>query len=689
MALALLDPEGTVLVDRSQGSAHPRDAAIPEQRVSDHESDTAPFSRWVETYHQLASPSCPDPAYALEPAPTGCNEGTRVATADDPAVLIAEAEAAGAGRSAVAVVSQVRPELLVVDLDGCAEQVLLPLIAAATGTSAVLAYVAKSGSSDSRHVAFAVTPTGRPAAAAAVDKVRRTHGLSAKAVDIRSPRHYLRLPGSASLKGAGVCWPVTVEGARMTAVATAERLRAALAAVEGAWSPSDVAAHYLPTSTDMRADRVSPPPPLDPAELVDPTHLSAIDVESPYAWKPRRALTDEESRLLNQSVAQGERSDQALKATRVLIDALNIRSWRTAKWYFDRYPVFAKFRERDQEARAKGRRHSAENPSLSYRLWSDAITTFREHRADVPTDDQVVIDAALAEVACWDDADLVAAAVAVIHYRYSDGHGVADRPISERCLAAWLSVERTTAGRRIKGLVERGLLELVIPHSRYTARQEAHRYRLHCPSRLYRTDLRHELTSPPLLTHPVWGDLSQKCRHVWQKLSPTALTTSQVAALIGQPCGTASHGTKKLLDDLAAVGLATQHGRGRGTTWTLGMATLDEAAEQLGTVARHRLLLATINVEREAWHTTNPRTRTAARTRLAYLHKRQHAWGVPSHHGQLALFGQRTGSGVDRQADTRGVTGRMSRLPTPLQSTRQNRGSGRGQEDRAGPVHGE
>lgn len=160
MALALLDPEGTVVRDRSQGSAHPRDAAIPEHSVSDHESNTAPVSRWVETYHQLSSLWCPDPAYALEPAPTGCNEGTRVATADDPAVLIAEAEAAGAGRSAVAVVSQVRPELLLVDLDGCADQVLLPLIAAATGTGAVLAYVAKSGSPDSRHVAFAVTPTG-------------------------------------------------------------------------------------------------------------------------------------------------------------------------------------------------------------------------------------------------------------------------------------------------------------------------------------------------------------------------------------------------------------------------------------------------------------------------------------------------------------------------------------------------
>ena len=626
--------------DRADDSAHVEGAAISGSPVSDHEFDTKPITRWAEPYRELDSPWRPDPAFSLDPAPTGRNEGTRVATADDPVVLIAEAEAAGAGRSAVAVVAQVRPELLVVDLDGCADQVLEPVITAARDTGAALAYIAKSGSPNSRHVAFAVTPAGRPIAAAAVTEVRRAHSLSANVVDIRSPRHYLRFPGSASLKGGGLCWPVTVEGEPMTAVATAKRLRAALATVEDAWSPQDVVDHYLPEALTATAAGSSSPLTHDAtSDMVDPMRLSAADVESPYAWKPRRALTDEESKLLNRYVGEGERSDEATKAAReVLIGALNIRSWRAAKWYYDRFPVFAKFRERDGQARAKGRRFSADNPSLSFIHWSGVITPFRNHRAPVCAEDQALIDGVLAEVAHWDDADLVAAAAAVVHNRFSDGHGVEDRPISHRCLAAWLNVDHTTAGRRIKGLIDRGLLELVVPHNRHTARQEAHRYRLRCPSPIYRTDLHHELTSPRSVTHPLWGDLGQSSRHIWQQLQVAdRLSTSQLAARIGAPAGTASYGTKRLLDGLAEVGLAQRHGRGRGTTWTLGPASLDEVAEQLGTVARHRLLLAAINVEREAWHTTSPRTRTAARERLSYLHRRQHQ-AARAAAGQLHLF---------------------------------------------------
>ena len=627
--------------DRADDSAHLEGAAISGSPVSDHESDTEPVTRWAETYRDFDSPSRPDPAFSLSPSPTGRNEGTRVATAHDPVVLIAEAEAAGAGRSAVAVVAQVRPELLVVDLDGCADRVLGPVIAAACETGATLAYLANSGSPNSRHVAFAVTPAGRAIAAAAVTEVRRAHELSANAVDIRSPRHYLRFPGSASLKGGDMCWPVTVEGEPMTAVATAKRLRAALATVEDAWSPRDVADHYLPeTHTPDTGAATSPIPPHDSSnDAADPVHLSAADVESPYAWKPRRALTDEESKLLNRHVAEGSRSDEATRAAReVLIAALNIRSWRAAKWYYDRFPVFAKFRERDDQARAKGRRFSADNPSLSFTHWSSVITTFRNHRAPVCTEDRALIDRALAEVAQWDDADLVAAAVAVVHNRFSDGHGVDDRPISHRCLAAWLNVDHSTAGRRIKGLIDRGLLELVVPHSRYTARQEAHRYRLHLPSPIYRTGLHHDLTSPRVVTHPLWGDLGQSSRHIWQELQvEDPLSTAQLASRTGVAAGTASYGAKRVLDALAELGLAKRLGRGRGTTWTLGPASLDEVAEELGTVARHRLLLAAINVEREAWHTTSPRTRTAARERLSYLHRRQHqaARAAP---GQLHLF---------------------------------------------------
>ena len=610
--------------------------------MSDHEFDTAPVTRWAESYRLLTGPASSDPAYALMPSPRGRNEADRVATSVDSVELIADAERVGAGRAGVAVVAPIRPELLVVDLDGCAAQVLDTVVAAATGVGAVVGYLAASGSPDSMHVAFAVTPHSRPAAIEAIDAVRCAAGLDPKTFDIRTPRHYLRLPGSMSLKGGEWCWPITVDGARMTGIATAARLRDALAWVEDSWSPADLAAALAtPTASPPHTDTSSASSPTpESVEAGDGVvALHAIDVEAPYAWCAPQRMTAEHLRVLNRVPGPGTRSDAATAGAWVLIE-LKIRSWRTAKPFYDRYPCFVKFRERDQQATARGTRYSARHVSHSYKHWRGVFERFRSHRPAVSVDDQALITDVLAEVACWDDPNLVAAAVAVIAHRFSDGHGTTDRPLADRCVAGWLSVEHTTAQRRFRGLLERGLLELVVPHDRYTARHEAHRYRLRRPSPFYRTDLRHDVTCPPSLTHPLWGILGQSVRHVWEKLTPQTTSTAVLAELTGQPPGSRTHGVKRALDVLCAVGLARRDGTGPRTVWTRSDTSLDAVADEHGATARHRLLLATINTEREAWHAITRRARATARTKLAYLHTRQHeaAGGEVLAADQLALF---------------------------------------------------
>ncbi|MBE7194120.1 MAG: hypothetical protein INR66_16755 [Gordonia polyisoprenivorans] len=284
-----------------------------------------------------------------------------------------------------------------------------------------------------------------------------------------------------------------------------------------------------------------------------------------------------------------------------------------------------KFRDRDQQAAARGTRYSARHVSHSYKHWRRVFERFRSYQPEVSVEDRALIADVLAEVACWDDPDLVAAAVAVVHHRFSDGHGTADRPLADRCVAGWLSVEHTTAQRRLKGLCERGLLELVVPHDRYTARHEAHRYRLRRPSGVYRTSLRHDVTCPPSLTHPLWGVLGQSVRHVWEKLSSSPTATAVLAERTGQAPGTRTHGVRRALDVLSAAGLASREGTGPRTVWSRSAGTLEDAAEHYGATTRHRLLLATINTEREAWHAITRRARATARTRLGYLHARQHA----------------------------------------------------------------
>ncbi len=634
--------------DRADSSAHPQAAAIDRTYVSHHECDTDPVSPRAELCDELAGSRLADEFYAVAPPLPGAVKGARVDSQAMPAVLLARAEAAGGGVAGVAILGPVRPELLIVDLDGCAELVMTRVIAAATDAGAVLGYLAASGSPDSRHVGFAVTPAIRGAASAAIDAVRVEANLHRLAVDVRSVQGHLRYPGSASLKGTGRCLPVDGDGSPMTSVAAVARLRAALSAVaDGALDLAVTPTPAPATSPKARLRPVSSPPPSAGVEVDElDGEISRWELEPERAWRAPTPITSDGFKILDRAVdpelrerimrdrtkanytaserdqARWKRENSSQLATdgAWVLWRSGIRSWSVARHYYRRHRCFAKYAERDAAARKEGTR-----AGHCYDEWQKIKRRALNHRPALPSGEAAFIAQVLAEVARWDDPAAVAAAAHVVHHRFSDGYGTyTARPIAVRELMLWMGVSRTTAHTLRKTLVERGLLTLEIPHDCRTARHEADCFRLHVPSPKYRTDLEHDLTPRGYYTHPLWGDLGQSTRHTYEKLSADPVSTAQIAAMTGQTAGTASHGVLRQLRALEAFGLATRHGTGNTTTWTRGPATLDDAADQHGATARHEVLVATVNTERKAWHATTYRTSNTARRRLAYLHKRQH-----------------------------------------------------------------
>ena len=657
--------------DRADTSAHPDGAAIAQPVVSDHESDTDPVTPYAEFHRVMRGPSFGtgplDLAFTVAAPVAGVPKGSPIDSHFDPAVLMARAEAIGGGQASAAVCGAVRPELLIIDVDGCLDQVKTQVIAAAADTGAVYGYETASGSPNSGHLGFAVTPTIRAAAATAIDAVRVAHGLTKTDVDIRKPTHHLRFPGSASLKGSGRCVPVTIDGTPMTAIAAANRLKAALAAVDdGALDLEVTPAAPRPRSV------ASPPPTARPAAIFadDDGDISRWELEPERAWRAPTPITQDGFKVLDQSVdpklrarvmrsrtsgyklsaadkARWDKENGSQLATNgawVLWRA-GIRSWSVARHYYRRHACFTKYAARDAEARAAGKK-----PVHCFQEWQKVKERAQSYRPALPVDEATFIDRVLVEVAQWDDADAVAGAAHAIHEVFADGRGAfIARPLAERTVAMWLSVSPTTARTRLNTLVERGLLTLEVPHDRHTARHEAHCYRLHLPSPKYRTKSVHDVTRGGTYTHALWGDLGQDTRHVYEKLGTERVPTAVLATATSQNPGSRTHGVLRQLRALESVGLAVRHGSGNTTTWSRGSASLGEAAERVGSFDRHRLLVAAINVERKAWHATSHRTSASARKRLLYLHRRQHVAASQSSVTE-AVNGARQLQLVDRSA---------------------------------------
>lgn len=610
--------------DWSQGSAYPSGGATAD-RVSDHESDTnALVSRWAELYRLLLAPATEGFALRAVPGQAPVRESS-----GDPAELIAQAEHAGAGKAVWAIVAPVRPDLLVIDLDHCADLVLRPILDSVDDAAAQVAYLAASGSRDSVHVAIAC-PSGASRAYLLdrIRAIRAAEGLSPTTLDIRTATQFLRLPGSAPLKpGGGWCHPIDETGQRMTAPAATRRAHRAVlelpatlvglpavtatdrtrpSAASAGSSTSKASAGDTESASTTSSAR------MDDDLDVDPGSTSADALEQPCAWRPRKPFTARQWAILHHTPTEGHRSHAATAAAWVLWQ-YGIRSWQRAAGWYRTCPAFTKFAGRDDHGRAH---------------WETIRARAVSYRPQDPAGDDL-IRTVLTEISCWDDAELVAAAVACITHRFSDGHGVDNRPIAWRDLALWLNISHTAAGRRLHGLIDRGLLHITTPHDRATAPHAATCYSLRTPPEIYRTDLHHDVTqigAPQglALLHPIWGTLTHTAHWLWSHLSPTtSLPTSALAQATGLPPGTTTHGALRLLRELEKHGLATREGKGRATRWFRGSQSLTTAAAACGADTHHHELHTIITGERAAWHAPTVRRSKSLHARLRAYRRQQ------------------------------------------------------------------
>ncbi|WP_299577438.1 hypothetical protein [uncultured Williamsia sp.] len=483
------------------------------------------------------------------------------------------------------------------------------VLAAADEAAAHFAYGAASGSPDSQHLAFACpTIASRVALSTSVESIRRHHDLERTALAVIEAGGSIRLPGSASLKGGHPCTPIDEDGRPTSGVAAVRRLQQALTSTALAGSP-------LTASAELAADRAAT---TRRGGVVRRGDDVVINADTPRAWRRIPAMTPRQFKILTTEPKAGQRSDAATAAAWVLW-ARGIRSWSAASASYRRWPAFVKFVERDDEDHQHGRDIAPGYRSNCQRHWESIVTRARALRPkEVDPGDAGVIAAALAEVACWDDPTLVAAAVAVIHRRFSDGYGITSRPIAVRDLSAWLSsASLGGVNALLHSLVRRGLLVLTIAHDRHTAPGEANRYTLAVPSTTYRTESVHEVTDPERILHPLWSLLGHAARQVLHHTPTTPTRLPDVAGACGLAPGTLTHGVRLLLAKLEAAGLVQRHGSGRGTRWSRTGTALDEAAATLGVPALRSALLTRINLEREAWHRLSRQAVERLRRRLA------------------------------------------------------------------------
>lgn len=578
--------------------------ATPDTRMGTqgphHTTTIPPADALVELAALLADPSVR--AWAL--APTGQDNGAVQVGSGQPDALARRANLAS-GDAVWAVVVRPSPDVLAIDLDGCAELVLPALLRAAEDTSTTVLACVASGRPDCAHLWLApATRHGRDALCCAARTLAELHDLPTGAIDDRSGKT-IRLPGSVSLKPGGqrahLIDPETGDPVDSTDVLALARATLPRPSVR---------------RTPKPRRKPIPPAPL-PIEVDTSTQLVT---DAPRAWRHRTPFTTEEWAVLTDTRTR-DRSAAATAAAWVLWRH-GIRSGSAALWWYQRVEAFDKFRHRDDNSRSDG---ATGEWSACRRHWNSIAARARTYRPDAPADDLQVIARARTAVAHWTDADLHAAALVVID-RIDDGYGITNRPIARRDLQLALHLSDGVASARLASLVQAGLLVVTTPWSA-SAPREATRFTLRVPSTC-QGDSAHDVTSPALaLRHCLWGSLGHAARRTWLLLrtTPAPLPTRTLAGLLRLPVGDRSHGTLRLLHALADAGLAHPQGHGRGRRWTLAPgASLDAAAEHTGAHLRARELAARIHAERGCWHAESHSESRRSHRGLLSLRRRLH-----------------------------------------------------------------
>lgn len=617
----------------SQSSAHPRDFSSTNGATA---SSARPDPSGVDALADLAA-LLADPAgkaWALSAVPGGL---------DNEAVKRDSGLASDLLRTADptwAVVVRPAPELLVLDLDECADLVLPGLCASADEAATPIVAIVASGRPNSRHLWLAPpTTSARSKIIADARWLRETHHLSPSAVDDRSGTT-IRVPGSAPLKASGG-WAAVVDLDGREVIPT-QALQAARTAIDSVQLPNLLRALNLPSTplpAQPKAHRPWPRPArkTSPRESVGtrfqqtpPLPLPGVEmarpcVEQPRAWRRRTAITAAEWAVLNDATSD-DRSAAATAAAWVLFRH-GIRSFALARWWYENLPAFDKFRHRDETKSTADK--AANQWSSSRQHWETIRDRGVNHRLPLPPEDERALAAARADARSLDGPLIQAAALVIIEHRFATGHGLTDRPIARRDLQRWLHLADGTAAIVMRRLVDAGFITVAVMHDPRSGARQATTYNL--SQRSTPVDYAHDVTTSrelTLLMHPLWGTLGHHARLAWTHLStsPTPLSTRDLATLLDLPLGDHKSGTLHLLRQLSALGAIQAQGSGRWRRWSTSgdPRLLDTAAEASGAAERARELDARINAERAAYHAETRSEASRAVRGLSVLRSRLH-----------------------------------------------------------------
>ena len=497
------------------------------------------------------------------------------------------------------VVAELRPDLVVLDLDGCATRpVLSALDAVAVERGARLAYRAASGSRASEHHAYAVPEVERGAFVAAVEDMRGRYGLDGRdmpagravVLEIRAgDGGGVRLPWSAPIKTGGR--PVQplhpVDG---VAVDPWECLDALETALRAAGLPEQ---H---PGRPRRSTRRTTAPTAPDAGVLDT--LDALEIEDrdastgPAALRHARRggpsrpdglvdLEPEERAALECWPEFGQRSGAALRAGRVLW-AHGYRAWADAAPLVEKYPAFVKWQTRPDAAA----------------WWARESARWSAWRAAVSDADAAVVES-WREVGRYMPPALETALHGVLEIM-GDGRGVESRAVAVRDLVAVGGAASTrTAWRRLSDLVDAGVLEVSREWADGPA-LESTEFTLTDPSKW--KEVTHEYTGgaaapgrPLSPLHPLWLETGPGPRRTLEHLTAAeswTLTGLSTATGFSRPT------VRAHLRELERVGLVVATGR----RWSAApVLDLDGAGERVDAAGAHARRVSLVEVERAAW----------------------------------------------------------------------------------------
>lgn len=495
------------------------------------------------------------------------------------------------------VVAELRPDLVVLDLDGCATRpVLSALDAVAVEHGARLAYRAASGSRASEHHAYAVPEVERGAFVAAVESMRSAHGLDGSVqesgrwldLDIRDGLD-VRLPWSAPIKPGGmVVQPLHPDTG--VAVGPWECLDTLETALGAAGLPEQ---HPGRPRRSTRRTTATTAPDAGVLDTLDALEIEDRDASTgPAALRHARRggpshpdglvdLEPGERAALECWPEFGQRSGAALRAGRVLW-AHGYREWSEVAPLVEKYPAFVKWQTRPDAAA----------------WWARESARWSAWRAPVSGADAAVVESWRAHGRYMPPA-LETALHGVLEIM-GDGRGVVARAVSVRDLVVVGGAASTqSAWRRLSDLVDAGVLEV----SRAWADgpgDEATLYTLTDPSKWGK--LIHEYTGggaaperalSPL--HPLWAEISPGPRRTLEHMTAAASwTATGLSTAAGLDRGT----VRTHLRELERVGLVVATGR----RWSAApVLDLDGAGERVDAVGAHARRVSLVEVERAAW----------------------------------------------------------------------------------------